>query len=47
MEFARKSQIALAALSGVASTVSQRNRMSRLRRSDLFAINSFCFAITA
>jgi hypothetical protein len=45
MEFARKSQIALAALSIVASPVSQHNKLSHLRRSDLFAINSFCYAI--
>ena len=47
MDFARKVQIALAALSNVASTVSLWIRLNNLRRSDLFAINSFCYAIAS
>jgi len=46
MEFARKFQIALAALSRVTlSTVIQRNQLNYRRQSGLFAINSFCYAI--
>lgn len=47
MDFARKVQIALAALSGAALTESLRNSLNHLRRSDLFAINSSCYAIAS
>jgi hypothetical protein len=47
MDFARKVQIAFAALPYDASAGSLRTKLNYLRRSDLFAINSFCYAITS
>ncbi len=47
MEFARKVQIASAALFDTALTVGLCNNLNNLRRSDLFAINSFCYAIAS
>jgi hypothetical protein len=47
MDFARKIQIGLAALPCYASAGSLLKRLNSLRRSDLFAIISFCYAITS